>query len=199
MREPALADQSVGELTLQEACVDPTLAVRIGRGVRFRELIREAAAPHFDLFENRVLTGFLGFLRLQINDLRVRIVREIHSREQNRAYRDRRDEDGKSWWQREDAPRLQELAHVLESLAILDGEVIRLLRQPFLPAAPPLRKCRVPRPCFARTGPMRPRFTLSSRIFKRSAYNSTAATCWRGPAPCPSCTNGGAFSKCCAC
>ncbi len=51
VREPALADQSIGELTLQEACVDPTLAVRVGRGVRFRELIREAAAPHFDLVE----------------------------------------------------------------------------------------------------------------------------------------------------
>ncbi|MFL5338680.1 MAG: DUF2357 domain-containing protein [Gemmataceae bacterium] len=143
VREPVLAEQSVGELTLQEACVDPTLAVRVGRGVRFRELIREAASPHFDLFENRVLTGFLGFLRIQIADLRVRILREIHVRERNRAYRDRRDEDGQSWWQREDAPRLLELAHVRDSLSALDADVVRLLRQPFLPPAAPLRE--VPR------------------------------------------------------
>ena len=29
--------------------------------MRFREQIREAASPHYDILENRVLTGFLGF------------------------------------------------------------------------------------------------------------------------------------------
>src|SRR5262249_9071733 len=143
VREEALAEQSINEMTLQEVCVDPTLAVRVGRGVRFREQIREAAAPHFDILENRVLTGFLGFLRLQITDLKGRALREMRIREANRRYRDRRDGDSPSWWQREDEPRLRELANVLETLSVLDAEVIRLTRQPFLPPSSPLRE--VPR------------------------------------------------------
>ena len=148
VREPAIAEQSINEMTLQEVCVDPTLAVRVGRGVRFREQIREAAAPHFDIMENRVLTGFLGFLRLQITDLKGRALREMRSREANRRYRDRRDGDGPSWWQREDEPRLRELANVLETLSVLDAEVIRLTRQPFLPYSPPLREAPRATPLF---------------------------------------------------
>src|SRR5947199_67228 len=106
VREPALAGQSVGELTLQEACLDPTLAVRVGRGVAFREQIREHAVHHFDLPENRVLTGFLKFLQLQIADLRARAGREMEQRRANRAYRDRPG-DGPSWWEQEDLPRIR--------------------------------------------------------------------------------------------
>ena len=41
VREPALAEQGVGDLTLEEACLDPTLAVRYRGGIAFREQVRE--------------------------------------------------------------------------------------------------------------------------------------------------------------
>jgi hypothetical protein len=147
VREPALAGQSVGELTLQEACLDPTLAVRVGRGVAFREQIREHAVHHFDLPENRVLTGFLKFLQLQIGDLRARARREIEQRYANRAYRDRPGE-GPSWWEQEDLPRIRELQQEIETLALLDREIVHLLRLPFLPAAPMLREVPASTPLF---------------------------------------------------
>jgi len=147
VREPALAGSSVGELTLQEACLDPTLAVRVGRGVAFREQIREHAVHHFDLPENRVLTGFLKFLQLQIADLRGRARREIAQRQANRAYRDRPG-DGPSWWENEDLPRIRELQQEIETLATLDREIVHLLRLPFLPPAPLLREVPASTPLF---------------------------------------------------
>jgi hypothetical protein len=147
VREPALVGSSVGELTLQEACVDPTLAVRVGRGVAFREQIREHAVHHFDLPENRVLTGFLKFLQLQIADLRGRARREIAQRQANRAYRDRPG-DGPSWWEHEDLPRIRELQQQVDTLALLDREILHLLRLPFLPAAPVLHELPASTPLF---------------------------------------------------
>jgi hypothetical protein len=143
IREPALSGQSVNELTLEEACVDPTLATRVGHAIVFREQIREDAIRHFDLPEHRVLTGFLRFLRLQIADLRARAVREREQRRANRVYRDRPREDGRSWWQSEDEPRIRELEAVLETLAILDAELVHHLRLSFLPSAATLEE--VPR------------------------------------------------------
>jgi len=141
VREPALLGASVNELTLQEVCFDPTLAIRAGRAIAFREQIREDAVHHFDLPENRVLTGFLAFLRLQIADLRMRAGRDLERRRANRAWRDRRGPDGgPSWWEQEDAPRIRELEQELEALSRLDGEVVSLLRLPFLPPAEPLRE-----------------------------------------------------------
>lgn len=144
VREPALAGASVNEMTLQEVCHDPTLAARVGRSVAFREQIREDAVHHFDLLENRILTGFLLFLRSQIADLRVRALRDLHRRRANRVWRDRRGPDGApSWWEQEDLPRIRELETELEALSRLDGEMVTLLRLPFLPPAEPLRE--VPR------------------------------------------------------
>lgn len=143
VRELALAGQSVNDLTLEEVCVDPTLAVRVGRGVTFREQIREDAVRHFDLHENRTLTSFLRFLKLQVADLRARAVRELEQRRANRRYRDRPSDDGPSWWQREDWPRIREIEQELETLAGLDAEIAALLRLPFLPSADRLRE--VPR------------------------------------------------------
>jgi hypothetical protein len=137
IREPALLGQSINELTLHEVCTDPTLAVRARRGVRFREQLREAAATHFDLPENRALTSFIRFLRVQIADLRLRTERERQRRLESRAFRDRPDADGgPSWWEREDKPRIAELEGTADTLARLDGELAQLLRVKFLPPAP---------------------------------------------------------------
>ena len=73
VREPAIAVQGVSDLTLEEACLDPTLAIRYRGGIAFREHVREVADPHFNLTENRILSGFLTFLDLQLADLQQRL------------------------------------------------------------------------------------------------------------------------------
>jgi hypothetical protein len=139
LREPALADQAVSDLTLEEACVDPTLLIALGGKIGFREHVRETAAPSFNLPENRLLSGFLTFLRLQINDLRGRLQEEVDLREERRAYRHRRAKDGgKTWWEAEDLPRIEEARRLLDGLAAMEREVLQLGRYPFLPPAPPL-------------------------------------------------------------
>lgn len=136
LREPALAEQSVSDLTLEEVCLDPTLAVRDRGGVRFREHVREVAAPNFDLPEHRMISGFLGFLNVQINDLRGRMQRDIRERLERRAYRHRRtDPDARTWWEQEDLPRIEEMQKLLNHLAALEMDLAQLRRHPFLPPA----------------------------------------------------------------
>jgi len=152
VREPALAGQAVSDLTLEEACVDPTLAVAHRRGVAFREQVREVASPHFNLAEHRTLAGFIDFVGRQLGDLGGRLHREVKLREERRAYRHRRDVDGeKSWWEMEDLPRIDELNRLLASVATLDRELTGLWRFSFLargallraePAATPLFRAR---------------------------------------------------------
>src|SRR6185503_12624046 len=113
--EPAIAEQGVGDLTLEEACLDPTLAVRTRGGIAFREHVREAAAPHFNLTENRILSGFLNFLQTQLSDLESRLICEIELREERKEYYHRPVAEGeKSWWEAEDLPRILEMRRLLD-------------------------------------------------------------------------------------
>jgi hypothetical protein len=141
VREPALADLAVSDLTLDEVCVDPSLAVALdGGGVHFREHVREVASPSFDLPENRIIAGFLHFLVLQVRDLRRRMEHEVRVREERKEYRHRRKADGsKTWWESEDLPRIQELQHLLISVDAMGRELSELRNSPFLPPAAPLR------------------------------------------------------------
>ena len=149
VREPAIAELGVSDLTLEEACLDPTLAVRHRSGVVFREHVRETADPHFNLAENRTLTGFLLFLGVQLADLEARIRREIALRQERRAHRHRPGPDGgKSWWETEDLPRIEELKRLLESLKAMQGELARLRRYPFLPPGGVLREVPPSTPLF---------------------------------------------------
>src|SRR5205823_2359601 len=103
------------------------LAVRQQTGIRLRERVREVAAPNFDRAENRMIAGFLHFLGLQIGDLRTRLQREMRLREERRAYRHRRGEEGgKSWWEAEDLPRIKSLPELYERWCVL--EVMRCRR-----------------------------------------------------------------------
>src|SRR5215471_19996309 len=115
VREPALAELAVSDVTLEETCLDPTLAVPLQGGrVHFREHVREVASPSYDLPENRTIAGFLHFLSLQVRDLRRRMEHEIGMREERRQYRNRRPADGgKSWWESEDLPRIEEMTNLL--------------------------------------------------------------------------------------
>jgi hypothetical protein len=141
VREPALAEQSVSELTLEETCVDPTLAVRYRGSLRFREHVREEALPHFNLAENRLISGFLHFLSTQIADLRSRLRREAQLRMERRSYRHRRgDGEGKTWWESEDLPRIQEIQGLLNQLDATDRDLAYLRRYPFLPPSERLRE-----------------------------------------------------------
>ncbi len=140
VREPAIVEQSVGDLTLEEACLDPTLAVRTRSGVAFREHVREAAAPHFNLTENRILSGFLNFLLLQLSDLESRLLSEIELREERKEYYHRPPAEGeKSWWETEDLPRILEMRKLLDNLHAMRTELHRLTRYPFLPRGAELR------------------------------------------------------------
>src|SRR5205085_737758 len=85
VREPAIAVQGVSDLTLEEACLDPTLAVRHRGSIAFREHVREVATPHFNLTENHILSGFLNFLQLQLVDLEQRLLSEIEVREERKS------------------------------------------------------------------------------------------------------------------
>src|SRR5437667_1136313 len=141
VREPALAGQSVSDLTLEETCLDPTIAVPTRTGVQFREQIREVAAPHFDLAENRLIAGFLHFLTQQLSELRTRLRRAIELRLDRRAYRHRRTDDGgKTWWESEDLPRIEEMRHLLDNVAAMEREVAGLRRHSFLPREGRLRE-----------------------------------------------------------
>jgi hypothetical protein len=141
LREPALAQQSVSDLTLEEACTDPTVAVRQAGAVWFRERVREVARSHFDLPEHRLISGFLHFLVVEAADLRARLRREVELREERRAYRHRPGPEGaKSWWETEDLPRITELHQLLTRLDALDRDLAQLRRHPFLPAAARLRE-----------------------------------------------------------
>src|SRR5262249_56267649 len=78
VREPALAELAVSDVTLEETCLDPTLAVPLeGGGVHFREHVREVASPSYDLPENRMIAGFLHFLSQHVHDLRRRIAPQV--------------------------------------------------------------------------------------------------------------------------
>ena len=141
VREPAIAVQGVSDLTLEEACLDPTLAVRFRGGIAFREHVREVADPHFNLHENRILAGFLRFLEIQLADLKVRLLSEIEVREERRAIHHRPTaEGGKSWWEAEDLPRIIEMRKLLENLHAMQIELTRLSRYPFLPRGAELRE-----------------------------------------------------------
>jgi hypothetical protein len=141
VREPAIAVQGVSDLTLEEACLDPTLAVYDRGRIAFREHVREVAAPHFNLTENRVLSGFLNFLDLQLADLRQRLLSEIEVREERRAFHHRPTADGaKSWWESEDLPRIIEMRKLLDNLHAMQTELHRLARYPFLPRGAELRE-----------------------------------------------------------
>jgi hypothetical protein len=142
VREPAIAVQGVSDLTLEEACLDPTLAVRHpGGGIAFREHVREVADPHFNLTENRILSGFLAFLERQLADLEGRLHGEVAEREERRAFYDRPQADGgKSWWEQEDLPRIVEMRRLLENLRAMQHDLNRLSRYPFLPRGAELRE-----------------------------------------------------------
>lgn len=142
VREPALADLAVNDLTLDEVCIDPSLAAPLAGGtVHFLEHVREVASPTFDLPENRIIAGFLHFLTLQVRDLRRRMEYEVRMREDRREYRHRRRADGgKTWWESEDLPRIEELRNLLSLVATMGRELAELMQSPFLPAAPPLRQ-----------------------------------------------------------
>jgi len=141
VREPAIAVQGVSDLTLEEACLDPTLAVRHRGGIAFREHVREVAVPHFNLTENRVLSGFLTFLLLQLADLEARLRGEIADREERRPFNDHRTFDGqKSWWETDDLPRILEMRRLLDNLLAMRTDLHRLSRFPFLPRGAELRE-----------------------------------------------------------
>jgi len=141
VREPVLVEQAVSDLTLEEACLDPTVAVPLPDGsLRFREHVREVASPSYDLPENRMLSGFLHFLNLQTRDLRTRMEGEVRMREERREYRSRRiGSESKTWWESEDLPRIEELNGLLKLVEIMGRDLAHLQRSPFLPPAPPLR------------------------------------------------------------
>ncbi len=141
VREPAIAVQGVSDLTLEEACLDPTLAVRHRGGIAFREHVREVAAPHFNLTENRILSGFLAFLHLQLADLELRLLSEIEVREERKTFYHRPTGEGeKSWWESEDLPRILEMKKLLDNLHAMQTELHRLSRYPFLPRGAELRE-----------------------------------------------------------
>jgi len=141
VREPALAGQSVTDLTLDEVCVDPSLLTRVAGKGTFCEQVRESSVPNFDLAENRLLSGFLQFLLHQLRDLDLRLQRERRLRQERKPFRDYRDpEGGRTWWEQEDLPRIEELERVGGQLQTLERDVRRLLCFPFLPPAPPLRE-----------------------------------------------------------
>jgi hypothetical protein len=134
VREPALAMQSVSDLTLEEACIDPSIVFRTGGSIRFREHVREWASPSFDLPENRVISGFLGFVSLQLADLRMRMEREIEMHLERRSYRHRRIQPNeKTWWESEDLPRIVELQKLLKTVAAMERDTAHLRRHEFLP------------------------------------------------------------------
>jgi hypothetical protein len=155
VREPALSEQSVSVLTLEEACVDPTLALAHRQRVYFREHVREVAAPSYNLPENRTISGFLNFLARELRGLRGRLQREVNLRVERRSYRHRRPRGAdasplaeKTWWEQEDLPRIEELKRLLESLTALEGELAGLRRYPFLARDAELREMPQSTPLF---------------------------------------------------
>jgi hypothetical protein len=140
VREPAIADQGVTDLTLEEACLDPTVAVYHRGRLAFREQVREVATPHYNLPENRVLSGFLHFLDAQLADLANRLHSDVALREGRKAERHRPPAPGeKSWWETEDLPRIIEMRRMLEQFRSMRTELARLRRYPFLPPGVELR------------------------------------------------------------
>jgi hypothetical protein len=149
VREPALSEQSVSVLTLEEACVDPTLALAHRQRVYFREHVREVAAPSYNLPENRTISGFLNFLARELHGLRFRLQREVALRVERRSYRHRRrNPDEKTWWEQEDLPRIEELKRLLENLSALERELAGLRRYPFLARDAELREMPQSTPLF---------------------------------------------------
>src|SRR5262249_36640758 len=77
---------------------------------------------------------------LQVRDLRFRMEREMEVREERRNFRHRRGgEGGRTWWESEDLPRIEELNTQLGHVAVMERELAHLLLSPFLPPAAPLR------------------------------------------------------------
>src|SRR5207302_406233 len=61
--------------------------------------------------------------------------------QERRPFRDHRDaEGGRTWWEQEDLPRIEELDRVGGQLQTLERDLRRLMCFPFLPPAPPLRE-----------------------------------------------------------
>lgn len=139
VREPAMHGQAVSDLTLEEACLDPGLAVMIGDRVHFREQVREFAWQNFRLPENHTIADFLAFLRQQLGDLRTALEGEMSWREAQRWARDRPGPDGQpSWWATEDRPRIEECGRIIRQADLAVAEVNRLAQYSFLPPGRPL-------------------------------------------------------------
>lgn len=138
-REPAVPGQSVTDLTLEEACIDPGLAVAVAGRVRFREQIREVTGLNYRLPENHLLADFLAFVHQQLGDLRTGLRSEMAWREAQRPYRDRPGVGGSpSWWKSEDWPRIEECRRLVRQADAVEAEVNRLARYRFLPPGEPL-------------------------------------------------------------
>ncbi len=139
LREPALPGQAVTDLTLEEACFDPSMAVAVAGRVRFREQVREVAVLNYKLEENHLIADFLAFLGQQLFDLRAALRGEIAWREAQRPARDRPGADGQpSWWANEDRPRIDECARMIRHADLAETEVNRLASYSFLPIGAPL-------------------------------------------------------------
>lgn len=159
-REQALVGQAVSDLTLAEACRDPSMLAPRGSSLVFREHLREYSRPDYRIPEHLAAADFCEYLKSQLADLRHRIDVEIADREARKRWRNVSIEpDEPTWWEAEDLPRIEELQRCRQEVAQLHGAVEGWSRLPFLPQGRCLRQKPQSTPLFRN-------HTLYRRLFR---------------------------------
>ncbi len=140
-REQALLGQAISEVTVAEACRDPSLLARHGSALVFREHLRAHSRPDYRIAEHQLIADFSEYLKAQLADLRHRMDAEIAERAARKHWRSFVVEPGQpTWWEAEDLPRIEELQRCRQELAQLRGAVDDWCRLAFLPPGRCLRR-----------------------------------------------------------
>lgn len=173
-REEALPGQAVSELTLAEACRDPSILRRHGSHVVFAEHVRERSQIDYRLPEHQVIADFSEYLKGQFQDLRQRIDYELEERKDRKRWRNHSRGGGRTWWETEDQPRIEELDRHRAEINLLQNTLAKWRLWPFLPAGRALQNKPRSTPLFRNHPVYRQVFRVLSRHFL--AFQTTLDT-----------------------
>lgn len=133
-RVAALPTDSITAETTHAACLDTSFIARSQGAVCFRERLQEICSYDTKRYENAMIARFLTSLSRHARDLIRRTDVEVRCRQEMRSYRHRPAEHGgRSWWEKEDEPRIVALKLIREELVELRRKLEAMKLLEFLP------------------------------------------------------------------
>jgi hypothetical protein len=143
--------------------------------VAFREHVQDRSSVDYRLGEHQIIADFIALLRMQLADLRERIVAEIDERRERKRWRNTAKEPGKpTWWETEDLPRIEELGRFKQEIDRLHAVLQRWSGLYFLPPGTCLRQQPQSTPLFRNNQVYRSAFRVMAGHFL--AYRASLDT-----------------------